>query len=817
MIIVQKKVIGLTFFACLASGAAALDDASKGNAEVQKEPRLGSEQGYRFLVSETAPGRNQRDNPERWLLDYASTGQDFAGGAKFLLNIGNLAVGMNVFVTSQQDVFRWHQSFGAVIRSNMQQMRFTLFDTLSQQSYTAQKSNDFNGRGSFGDEKGRYAWEGIISNDVAGSDPEGELTCRFGWGALDCTIRVFTAEWDSVYQVVMEQQSMFITKTPKTDLEDGPETADSGHLEPPTDPFETFPPINGGETASENGVVRSERHERIPGDEILDWSSRRRLQSTRGTDLIVFYTSAAASKFGSSSALESDIQLRIDQFNAALDTAGVSQDYKRLRLVSTWELSSTDSSGWTTWAETRVTETGLASFAQNSILRSRRTQVGADLMMLIHDWGSGDHGLGYRPGHASLVSVSHLVSLTALHEVGHNYGLPHCYGAVSVSVSGGSSTIMAYQTSATPRLNRWSSESATFWISEVGGTYSEISPWNTTFCTPPAPGKHCCTRLTGSNTLAGVHNYQISKGATRVAPATAGSIRNWSTNTCTSGYRGVGLDKYRNTATATDGYKLRLVCRDGGAVRELGSIESGEVLVQRQEPRSCPNGERVGGIGLYRYRYSTGNQDAYSLGVFCPSDGWLYTQSTGGDIIDYDLTAYWMTSQPDLTHITYVKFNRYQLLSGNYDTYNMDTAFAITGNPTTSGSLFQNMNDYRCLEYDLTTNLVIMAVCNGANWQQWYITSTEQIKSKQNSGLCLTYDYNLYSNGSVYVYACHGGNNQKWTYDGTTRRWRTRWDAKCLDYEPSNQRLAMGTCSTGTDQKFVFDTYTFSKLTAGPL
>jgi hypothetical protein len=84
----------------------------------------------------------------------------------------------------------------------------------------------------------------------------------------------------------------------------------------------------------------------------------------------------------------------------------------------------------------------------------------------------------------------------------------------------------------------------------------------------------------------------------------------------------------------------------------------------------------------------------------------LYTPQPSGTHISNDWIAYLQTLQPELRDMNYTKFNRFRQHSGDYDTYNLDVAFAeLTDPPATTsniGSLFQETNRYNCMDMHVT-------------------------------------------------------------------------------------------------------------------
>ena len=78
--------------------------------------------------------------------------------------------------------------------------------------------------------------------------------------------------------------------------------------------------------------------------------------------------------------------------------------------------------------------------------------------------------------------------------------------------------------------------------------------------------------------------------------------------------------------------------------------------------------------------------------------------------------------------------------------------------------------------------------------------STRQIK---HGGLCL--DHNL-QNGNVFMYPCHGDNNQQWQYDSENRLKTPHDSSKCLDWDTVNN-LFMYPCHGNDNQKFVLPSH----------
>jgi Ricin-type beta-trefoil lectin domain len=64
-------------------------------------------------------------------------------------------------------------------------------------------------------------------------------------------------------------------------------------------------------------------------------------------------------------------------------------------------------------------------------------------------------------------------------------------------------------------------------------------------------------------------------------------------------------------------------------------------------------------------------------------------------------------------------------------------------------------------------------------------------------------DYHTGDN-NAYFHPCHGGANQKWSYNPETKQLKSDYDGKCLDYNPNNRDLYMYSCHSASNQKFNF-------------
>jgi hypothetical protein len=103
--------------------------------------------------------------------------------------------------------------------------------------------------------------------------------------------------------------------------------------------------------------------------------------------------------------------------------------------------------------------------------------------------------------------------------------------------------------------------------------------------------------------------------------------------------------------------------------------------------------------------------------------------------------------------------------------------------------------------------------CHGGDNQKWtYDSNTGQIKVKH-SGKCLDVAEVSQANGfRVHQWDCHGGDNQKWTYDSNTGQIKVKHSGKCLDVADASLengfRVHQWDCHGGDNQKWTYDSNT---------
>ena len=91
-----------------------------------------------------------------------------------------------------------------------------------------------------------------------------------------------------------------------------------------------------------------------------------------------------------------------------------------------------------------------------------------------------------------------------------------------------------------------------------------------------------------------------------------------------------------------------------------------------------------------------------------------------------------------------------------------------------------------------------------------FIPNKQAIKSRQNNECIDVYQANKDDGIAVDTYGCHGGDNQKWTYDAK-RRLVAKHSGKCLDIpgpgakQPKGTRVRQWDCNDGANQKWTYN------------
>eukprot|EP00439_Symbiodinium_sp_Y106_P014738 s3506_g2.t1 len=91
-----------------------------------------------------------------------------------------------------------------------------------------------------------------------------------------------------------------------------------------------------------------------------------------------------------------------------------------------------------------------------------------------------------------------------------------------------------------------------------------------------------------------------------------------------------------------------------------------------------------------------------------------------------------------------------------------------------------------CADYTVGGNVHVHS-CHGGDNQRWYFEG-ELLKSDKDH-MCLDY-----FEENVKVHECHGYNNQRWYFEPGTAFLKTRADGRCLDFHPNNGNMYVGNC-----------------------
>ena len=133
----------------------------------------------------------------------------------------------------------------------------------------------------------------------------------------------------------------------------------------------------------------------------------------------------------------------------------------------------------------------------------------------------------------------------------------------------------------------------------------------------------------------------------------------------------------------------------------------------------------------------------------------------------------------------------------------------ISFGPQTVGPVRLSGNANKCMTSTqlVSTGNVYMADCREDDPNQIFMYDKDTMEIRRGA-LCL--DSSLHT-PNVYLYQCHGGDNQKWTYDRryqqmTTLREKARRPTRCMDMNTNdigaNKNLYMHLCHGLSNQKF---------------
>jgi len=346
---------------------------------------------------------------------------------KFVFDVDGLPDGNNFETTTEgQSIFLGTQQFYDALNYGKNRIKFAMKIGGECSVFNAFRDED---QGPASREHG--IWSGIVRTVRKGfvGNPEGELICSMSPEMFGCSIRIFKDAFD-IYRF-NRNSDRFLFSTEKSDLqmESLEESVDSGIQILQVDPvlsLEVLPQDGSGGFSNEPqqdimiqvfGVETPPEKqmkilfEKTAGFEIQEESdsdgalileelisddkgfSRRLEESSkgrlRGTEVIAFYTAEAANKFGDWGQLENEIKTRIELFNAALRGKGANTDFITVNLVSTYPVFQGDDSNYKDWIQTDMNPTTLNGFKTSKWFENKRNLVGADAMILVHDWQTG--------------------------------------------------------------------------------------------------------------------------------------------------------------------------------------------------------------------------------------------------------------------------------------------------------------------------------------------------------------------------------------------------------------------------------------------
>eukprot|EP00588_Corethron_pennatum_P017815 CAMPEP_0194303200 /NCGR_PEP_ID=MMETSP0171-20130528/1125_1 /TAXON_ID=218684 /ORGANISM="Corethron pennatum, Strain L29A3" /LENGTH=494 /DNA_ID=CAMNT_0039054017 /DNA_START=743 /DNA_END=2227 /DNA_ORIENTATION=+ len=391
----------------------------------------------------------------------------------------------------------------------------------------------------------------------------------------------------------------------------------------------------------------------------------RRLEETpkgrlQGTEVIAFYTAEAANKFGDWGQLENEIKTRIELFNDALRGKGADTDFITVNLVSTYPVFQGDDSNYKDWIQADLIPQTLHGFMTSTWFENKKNLVGADAMILVHDWETGC-GMAKKLSPYALVDVDCLSQHTLQHELGHLFNLQSCYGERLSNQR----SLMAYGTEG--RLNYFSDYSAFFLGYGRSGSFTTDDSDN---CKKRNDGAPCCRHdVSKISKRAAVFDHNTSKAASRLALSVSGSLKGYQWAFCGSGFKSIGLVHRRDEATKTDYHDLQYVC--GSNAPGTLNFSSGRGDLISTNILKCGKGGYI--QSMYFGAYKT-PMDELRLGIKCGGcrnrGCWRLTPKPKGTFV----AGYQALAQGDTKRLYYIKMNRYGNKEGT-DKYSIDVAF----------------------------------------------------------------------------------------------------------------------------------------------
>jgi hypothetical protein len=529
----------------------------------------------------------------------------------FVLNLDDLSailINENSNVTSlkanDQSVLTWDKKFGKAVISKIDMIEFGIHKGLEFKIYKA----FYIGSNTTNLGNGKSLWSGLVGENRNIAEIEGDFSCYTEFETLACECRIFGGNLRSSSAFYIRGDRVIIETNSIWEEEEKIENEEDGGVAGDVSDFIT--------TSGSNRLLQ-----RLTSDG-MGHALETTKGADRGTELIVFYTEEA----GDGEYVENQIKKHVNLFNDALRAKGVNNRRAYIRLVSIWGLFSND---YKTWIGSQIDSNTRDEFFRN--MDPKRRLVGADIMILIHDWNIGCGKAKFNSPH-SIIDIHCIHQHTFQHELGHTFGLLHSDANSSLK------TLMKQK----DKINMWSDVSAKSFNLELN-----------------------------QHRFDHVWNYMASKSVSRVQPSIDGNINSWSFRRCPSGIRGLGLTCYREENGGYDYHDMHILC--GPSRHNLTVKDIGGTLVY-EDTLACNGTGLIKGVALYRNRSDDGRVDSYHIGIICSnSSTWIYSNSSNNTLVDFDWTSNWKVGSSK--HLDYIKLNRYREDNGTVDTYSLDVGF----------------------------------------------------------------------------------------------------------------------------------------------
>lgn len=130
----------------------------------------------------------------------------------------------------------------------------------------------------------------------------------------------------------------------------------------------------------------------------------------------------------------------------------------------------------------------------------------------------------------------------------------------------------------------------------------------------------------------------------------------------------------------------------------------------------------------------------------------------------------------------------------------------------TPGSLVRDKWDNLCWEVKIDDEYKVMpSACDPSNPLQLFSkTPWGYIHVQGLPGMCL--DQRKDTLADLYFFECHGGDNQRWSFDAASRRLSSLFNGDCIDYNFNTGYLWPHPCHGGANQKFYWQEETWNEV-----